>query len=57
MKEVGATVEQDWRSDVLRFGDVSAQVIGPPSTRDDNAPSANNDSIHVADRYGEKTLC
>ena len=56
MKEVGLTLGKIGAGDVLRFGDVSGQVLWPPSSRDDNAPSRNNDSIMLLIRYGEKTL-
>ncbi|MDX6559051.1 MAG: competence protein ComEC [Blastocatellia bacterium] len=54
MKEAGVPVEKIGAGDVLRFGEVSAQVLWPPSSRDENAPSRNNDSIMLLIRYGEK---
>jgi len=45
MKEVGATVDKMGAGDVLRFGDVSAQCSGLPSTERQRAFSRNNDSI------------
>lgn len=56
MKEVGVPLDKVGAGDVLRFGDVSAQVLWPPATRDDRAPSRNNDSIMLLIRYGEKSL-
>jgi len=47
-------VGQNWRGDVLRFGEVSAQVLWPPAGADENAPSRNNDSIMILIRYGDK---
>jgi competence protein ComEC len=56
MKEAGVPVEKIGAGDVLRFGDVSAQVLWPPPTRDETAPSRNNDSIMLLIRYGEKSF-
>jgi competence protein ComEC len=56
MKEVGVQVDKIGAGDVLGFGDVSAQVLWPPATRDDRAPSRNNDSVMLLIRYGEKRL-
>ena len=56
MKEVGVPVDRIGAGDLLRFGDVSAEVLWPPPTQDESAPSQNNDSIVLVIRYGEKTL-
>jgi len=56
MKEAGVPVDKIGAGDLLRFGDVSAQVLWPPPTLHENAPSRNNDSIMLLVRYGEKTL-
>jgi competence protein ComEC len=56
MREVGVPVDKIGAGDVLRFGDVSAQVLWPPPSRDENAPSRNNDSIMLLIRYGDKSL-
>jgi competence protein ComEC len=56
MKEAGVPVEKIGAGDVLRFGDVSARVLWPPPTRDETAPSRNNDSIMLLIRYGEKSF-
>jgi len=56
LKEAGVPVDKIGAGDVLRFGNVSAQVLWPPPTRDENASSRNNDSIMLLIRYGEKTL-
>ena len=56
MKETGVPVDKIGAGDVLRFGDVSAQVLWPPPSRDENAPSRNNDSIMLLIRYGEKSF-
>jgi competence protein ComEC len=56
MKEIGVPVNKIGAGDVLRFGDVSAQVLWPPPSRDENPPSRNNDSIMLLIRYGDKSL-
>lgn len=56
MKESGVAVEKIGAGDLLRFGEVSAQVLWPPPTRDETAPSRNNDSIMLLIRYGEKSF-
>jgi competence protein ComEC len=56
MKEADVPVVKIGAGDVLRFGNVSAQVLWPPPTLDENASSRNNDSIMLLIRYGEKTL-
>jgi competence protein ComEC len=56
MKQTGVPVEMTGGGDVLRFGNVSAQVLWPPPSRDENAPSRNNDSIMLMIRYGAKSL-
>jgi competence protein ComEC len=56
MKQTGVPVEMVGGGDVLHFGDVSAQVLWPPPSKDESAPSRNNDSIMLLVRYGEKSL-
>lgn len=56
MKEAAVPAHKIGAGDVLRFGDVSAQVLWPPPTPDENAPSRNNDSVMLLIRYGEKRL-
>jgi competence protein ComEC len=56
MKEAGVPVDKIGAGDLLRFGDVSAQVLWPPPSSDDGAPSRNNDSILLLIHYGEKNL-
>jgi competence protein ComEC len=56
MSEAGVAIGKIGADDVLRFGQVSAQVLWPPATRDESAPSRNNDSIVLLVRYGEKSL-
>jgi len=56
MKEAGVPVDKIGAGDLLRFGDVSAQVLWPPPSSDDGAPSRNNDSILLLIRFGEKSV-
>jgi competence protein ComEC len=56
MKEEDIPVDLVGAGDVLRFGSVSAEVLWPAPTRDENATSRNNDSIMLLIRYGEKRL-
>jgi competence protein ComEC len=56
MTEAGVPLEKIGAGDVLRFGEITAQVLWPPATQDDSAPSRNNDSILLLVRFGEKSL-
>jgi competence protein ComEC len=56
MKERGLPLQKIGAGDVLRFGDVSAQVLWPPPSRNESAPSRNNDSVVLLLRYGDKSL-
>jgi competence protein ComEC len=56
MKQTGVPVEMIGGGDVLRFGDVSAQVLWPPPSRDESAPSRNNDSIMLLVHFGDRSL-
>jgi len=56
MKEAGVPIDKIGAGDVLRFGNVTAQVFWPPPTQDEDAASRNNDSIMLLIRYGEKSL-
>jgi competence protein ComEC len=56
MKEAAAPVEKIGAGDLLRFGNVSAQVLWPAPSIDEGAPSGNNDSIVLLIRYGEKNI-
>lgn len=53
MREAGIPVEKIGAGDVLRVGNLSAQVLWPPN-RDEKAASRNNDSIVLLLRFGEK---
>lgn len=54
MKETGVPVQKIGAGDVLRIGEVTAQVLWPPPGRDENAPSRNNDSIVLLLRLGDR---
>lgn len=56
MNEAGVPVEKIGAGDVLRFGEVSAAVLWPLATQDENASSRNNDSILLLVRFGEKSF-
>ncbi len=56
MKERDLPLQKIGAGDVLRFGDVSAQVLWPPPSRNESAPSRNNDSVVLLLRYGNKSL-
>jgi len=56
MKESGVPVQKISIGDVLRVGNVTAQVLWPPPSRDENAPSRNNDSIMLLLRFGDRGL-
>jgi competence protein ComEC len=56
MKQAEVPVEMIGGGDVLHFGSVTAQVLWPPPSRDESAPSRNNDSIMLLVRYGDKSL-
>lgn len=42
--------------DVIRFGDVTIDVLWPPATTDLNAPSRNNDSIVLRVTYSQRSI-
>jgi competence protein ComEC len=56
MKGADVPVNKIGAGDILGFGNVSAQVLWPPPTLDENASSRNNDSIMLLIRYGEESL-
>ena len=49
-------VERVAAGDVLRFAQVSLDVLWPPPANDVGAPDRNNDSVVLRLRYGEKTI-
>ena len=44
------------RGDVLRFGDVTIEILAPEKTNDVNAQSTNDESIVLILRYGSRTF-
>jgi len=56
MREAGVPVEMIGSGDLLHFGEVSAQVLWPPPTRDEKAPSRNNDSVVLLIRYRNQSF-
>jgi competence protein ComEC len=54
MKETGVPVQKIGAGDVLRVGNVTAQILWPPPSIDDHAPSRNNDSIMLLLRFGDR---
>ena len=53
MKETKVPVLKIGAGDVLRVGNVTAQVLWPPPGQDENAPSRNNDSVMLLLRFGD----
>jgi competence protein ComEC len=56
MKEAGVPIERVGSGDVLRFGEVAAEVLWPPSSADATAPYQNNDGLVLRVRYRDKTF-
>jgi competence protein ComEC len=56
MNQTQVPIEQVGAGDVLRFGEVSAEVLWPPAINDDRAPSRNNDSIVLRLTYGDQVI-
>jgi len=56
MKEAGVPIERIGGGDVLRFGEVAAEVLWPPPLADANAPYRNNDGLVLRIRYRDKTF-
>jgi competence protein ComEC len=56
MKAAGVAVEKIGAGDLLRFGNVTAEVLWPPPSGDVNRPSGNNDGLVVRIRFGDKAL-
>ena len=56
MKAAGVSLEKVGAGDVLRFGNVTAEVLWPPPSADVKAPSGNNDGLVVRIRFGDKAL-
>jgi competence protein ComEC len=56
MSETGVPIYVIGRGDVLRFGQVEAQVLWPPHATDATAPSDNNASVVLRLSFGDKTF-
>jgi competence protein ComEC len=56
MNNADVPIERVEAGDVLRFGNVTADVLWPPATTDANAPYRNNDGLVLCLRYGETTF-
>ena len=56
MKEVGVPIERVGAGDVLRFGEVAAEVLWPPPSADATKPYRNNDGLVLRIRYRDKTF-
>ena len=56
MNDARVPIEKVGAGDVLRFGQVSAEVLWPPASTDANAPYRNNDGLVLRVRYGEKSF-
>jgi competence protein ComEC len=52
----GTNVTTIQAGDVINFGNVSVEVLWPPSAVSPNAPSRNNDSIVLHIHYGNRSL-
>src|SRR5256886_10506445 len=53
MKTTGVPVETIGAGDILRLGNVTADVLWPPPTADVHAPWQNNDGLVLRIRYGD----
>ena len=56
MKEAGVPIELVGTGDVLRFGEVAAEVLWPPPSADATKPYRNNDGLVLRVRYRDKTF-
>jgi competence protein ComEC len=56
MNAAGVPIEKVGAADVLRFGNVLAEVLWPPAAADANAPYRNNDGLVLRVRYGDKAF-
>lgn len=56
MRGAGVAIEQIGAGDVLKFGNLSLDVLWPPAKTEANAASGNNDSVVLRLRYGEQTI-
>jgi competence protein ComEC len=56
LEEVGIPMQAIGAGDVLRVGNVAAQVLWPLPSKDEGAPSRNNDSVMLLVRFGDRSL-
>lgn len=56
LKQQSIPLQTISRGDVLRFGDVTFEILSPAKTDDANAPSLNNDSVTLIIRYGSRSF-
>src|SRR6185369_8892681 len=56
MRQMGVPVERIGAGDALRFGRVTAEVFWPMASRDQLAPSRNNDSVVLRFNFGENFI-
>lgn len=54
MNEMSVPVQKIGAGDLIRVGDVTAQVLWPQPVSDENAPSGNNDSIMLLLRFRDR---
>jgi competence protein ComEC len=55
-RSAGVPLQVISAGDVLRFGEVTAEVLSPVPVANTNAPSRNNDSVVLRLRYGAKSF-
>jgi len=55
-RQNGVPVQMIGAGDMMRFGDVTAQVLWPRASADQQAQSRNNDSAVLRFKYGEKSI-
>jgi competence protein ComEC len=56
MRQIRVPVERIGAGDTLRFGSVTAEVLWPVVSRDEGAPSRNNDSVVLRFNFGENFI-
>jgi competence protein ComEC len=56
LNEARVPIEKVGAGDILRFGQVNAEVLWPPASMDANAPYRNNDGLVLRLRFGEKSV-
>jgi competence protein ComEC len=56
MKTSGVDIQRIGAGDVLRFGNVTADVLWPVASADADEPSRNNDSVMLRLRFGQRVF-